>query len=95
MSELANDINRGRKAQEWLNLTEELKFFDTIETELIAGWKTTSARDTEAREKLWQGVQITGRVKNLAVQLVNNGMLAAKELDEFAKGEKRKLFNIV
>jgi hypothetical protein len=50
-------------------------------------------RDTDARERLWQAVNILRKVKDHLAQIVRDGKLAQREIDELA--EKRKRFGIV
>ena len=56
-------------------------------------WKTTPARDTEGREKLWQAVQIVGKVKSHLEAVAANGRLAERQIAEIAARPKR--FGIV
>lgn len=67
--------------------------FAELEASYIAAWKVTPARDTEGREKLWQAVQIVGRVKSHLEGIAANGRLAERQIAEITARPKR--FGIV
>jgi hypothetical protein len=75
-------VARGARAKELLG-SELLKaVFAQIEADYIEGWRRTSARDTDARERLWLAVQVLGLVKDHLVIVANDGKLAQAELDK-------------
>jgi hypothetical protein len=81
---LETAIARGARAKELID-SEVLKdIFARIEDDYIAGWRATSARDTDARERLWLAVQVIGLVKDHLVIIANDGKLAQAELDRLA-----------
>jgi hypothetical protein len=51
-------IARGARAKELLGSELLKEVFAQIESDYIAGWRNTSARDTDARERLWLAVQV-------------------------------------
>ncbi len=67
--------------------------FATLDHDYVKAWRETAARDTDARERLWQAVQIVAKVRDHLANVVNNGKLAQRELAELA--ERRKRFGIV
>jgi hypothetical protein len=69
--------------------------FDTLDRDYVKAWRESYARDTDARERLWQAVQIVAKVRSHLSAVVNNGKLAQRELDELAARERRRLFGIV
>ena len=50
-------------------------------------------RDTDARERLWQAVNILRKIKDHLGKIVRDGKLAQREIDMLT--EKRKRFGIV
>lgn len=81
---LETSIARGARAKELMD-SELLKdIFARIEADCIAGWCATSARDTDARERLWVAVQVIGLVRDHLVIIANDGKLAQAELDRLA-----------
>lgn len=63
--------------------------FATLKATYLDAWEKTGARDTEAREKLWQAVQIVGKVESHLRQVARTGQAARKMLDEIAAKPKR------
>ena len=77
-------ITRGARAKELLGSETLKQVFAQIEANYIEGWRRTSARDTDARERLWLAVQVVGVVKDHLVIIANDGKLAQAELDRLA-----------
>jgi hypothetical protein len=62
-----------------------------LKAEYLKAWEGTGAKDTDARERLWQAYQITGKVESNLKTMVANGKLAANALAEITKfGDPRK-----
>ena len=76
---LQTAIGRGARAQELLRSELLQEMFANLDAEYVAAWRRTPARDTDARERLWQATQVVGKVKD---HLANDGKLAQRELDE-------------
>jgi hypothetical protein len=79
---LEGAIARGARAKELLRSELLKQIFAQIEADYIEGWRRTSARDTDARERLWLAVQVLGLVKDHLVIVANDGKLAQAELDK-------------
>ena len=81
-------ITRGARAKELL--TNELlqEAFARLEADYISAWRQTPARDTDARERLWQAVNIVGKVKDNLTTILSNGKLAQRELDDLIGRDK-------
>ena len=75
-------IARGARAKALMESELLKEVFAQIESDYIAGWRHTSARDTDARERLWLAVQVLGLVKDHLVIVANDGKLAQAELDK-------------
>ena len=67
--------------------------FATLDTEYTKAWRATAARDTDARERLWQAVQIVAKVRDHLTHVVNGGKLAQRELNDLA--DRKKRFGII
>lgn len=63
-----------------------------LEDEYITAWRVTHVNDTNARERLWQAVQIVGKVRDHLGLVMQNGKLAQRELDDIAAKRKRGFF---
>jgi len=83
---------RGARAQRLLDDDLLKEAFETLDRDYAKAWRETAARDTDARERLWQAVQIVGKVRDHLVTVVNGGKLAQRELNDIAG---RKRFGIV
>ena len=81
---LETAIARGARAKELLESELMREVFRQIEEDYVAGWRNTSARDTDARERLWLAVQVLGVVKDHLVIVANDGKLAQAEVDRLA-----------
>lgn len=57
------------------------KQFDYLKQEYIAAWETMPARDTDGRERLWQAVQVVGKVRQHLTTVLNDGKIAKTDLD--------------
>ena len=84
---LQTAIGRGARAQELLRSELLQEVFAKLDTEYIAAWRRTPARDTDARERLWQATQIVGKVKGHLAIIASDGKLAQRELDELVGRE--------
>jgi hypothetical protein len=80
---LNRDINRAAQAQTLLDNDLMKEAFATLEADYIAAWRETSARDTDARERLWQALQLVGKVRGHLTAVVAGGRLAQAEMDQF------------
>jgi hypothetical protein len=81
----------GRAAQAQRLLDDELlqEAFATLDRDYTKAWRETAARDTDARERLWQACQVVGKVRDHLTNLVNGGKLAQRELNDLAERQKR------
>jgi len=75
-------IARGARAKELIGSKLLKEIFAQIESDYIAGWRNTAARDTDARERLWLAVQVLSMVKQHLVIVANDGKLAQAEVDK-------------
>jgi len=64
---------------------------EALDRDYVKAWRATHARDTDARERLWQAVQVVGKVRDHLAHVVAGGRLAQRELDDMAaKAEREK-----
>jgi hypothetical protein len=68
-------------------LTEAL---EALDRDYVNAWRATHARDTDARERLWQAVQVVAKVRDHLAHVVAGGRLAQRELDEIAARAARE-----
>jgi hypothetical protein len=68
-------------------LTEAL---EALDRDYVRAWRATHARDTDARERLWQAVQVVAKVRDHLAHVIAGGRLAQRELDEIAARAERR-----
>jgi predicted metal-dependent hydrolase len=78
---LETAINRGAQAETLLRNELLQEAFAALDAEYIKAWRVTPARDTIAREKLWQAVNVLGKVRDHLGKVVNDGKLAQAEVN--------------
>ena len=86
---LQDAVTRGARADLLLNDELLKEAFTQIERDYIDVWRRSSPRDTDDRERLWQAVNIVGKVRDHLVKVMNDGKLAQRELGEWAAWEPR------
>jgi hypothetical protein len=95
-AKLHSDASRAIRAQQLMDDELFNEALANLEADYITAWKASLLRDTEARERLWQAVQIVGKIKGHFELMVQSGKLAKKQLDEIAQmGERKKIFGVV
>lgn len=86
---LHRDKDRGARAETLLRNELLMEAFAALDAEYVKAWRLTHINDVNARERLFQAVQIVGKVKDHLARVVNNGKLAQRELDELEAKQKR------
>lgn len=83
---LQQQIAEAAQADALLNSPMLKAALDELSAAYIEAWKVTSSKDTEGRERLWQAVQVVGKVRDHMVKVLNNGKLAKDELERLSRG---------
>ena len=78
--ELTKRQTRGARAYELLENETLKQVFAELHDDYLWAWKQTRARDTDARERLWQAIQILGKVQDHLRKLFDDGKIATKDL---------------
>jgi hypothetical protein len=79
-SKLHAATTRAMRAKALLGDELLIEAFDTIEADLIEGWKASNPRDTDGRERVWNALQAVGKVKDFLQNAIANGTIATREL---------------
>ncbi len=82
--------HRGIRAEELLNNSLLQEAFRDIEAEFLKAWRSTKARDTDARERLWQAIHCLGIVHETLKRHVTDGRIAAEDLRRLSRESKAK-----
>ena len=86
---LQRDVVRGARAKALMDDELLQEAFARLEADYIAAWRTSPARDTDARERLWQAVNVLGKIKDHIACVAAGGRLAQRQLDELTKAAAR------
>jgi len=78
------DIARAAQAEALLRNELLQDAFTGLEMQFMDAWRLTQVRDTDARERLWQAVNVVGKVHDALRVHVNNGKLAQRQLEAIA-----------
>jgi len=81
---LNQDIARAAQAEALLRNGLLQDAFTGLEMQFMDAWRLTQVRDTDARERLWQAVNVVGKVQDALRVHVNNGKLAQRQLEAIA-----------
>ena len=82
---LQRDIVRGARAKALMDDELLQEAFAKLEADYIAAWRSTPARDNDARERLWTAVNMLGKVKDHLGRVAADGKLAQRQIDELSK----------
>lgn len=85
---LASDVSKAARAAALLNDDTVKAALAQMRADYIEAWTLTSARDTDARERLWQAVQVVGKFGDHLNSVVANGKLAQAEIDAMTARDK-------
>jgi hypothetical protein len=91
--QLAADLSRSARAQALLSNDLLQDAFVRLEERYLEEWRVTQFRDTDARERLWQAINILRKVKDHLANIVAHGNLAQREIDQLA--QKRRRFGVM
>src|SRR3546814_848596 len=78
-------VSHGYQAMQELERTRDA--FALLKNEYIAAWENTPLRDVDGRERLWQAVQIVGKVENHLGQVIVNGRVAERDMQVLRTGK--------
>ena len=91
---LHREMAAGARAAAALGEVEEA--FARLKAQYVAAWQASGLSEREARERLWQAVQILDRVQAHLRQVAAGGKLAERQLDDVKRlGGRARLFGII
>ncbi len=83
------DLQRAQQVQSLLSSPVLKEAFAALKQSFIKDWEYNT-KPVE-RERLWEAVQIVGRVESMLLAMIADGRLATAQLEELAKlGEKTR-----
>lgn len=81
---IRRQINEMAQSTDLMNNEYLWKQFDYLKQQYMEAWLVTPARDTDGRERLWQAVQVVGKVKDHLRKVLDDGKLAKQDLERLA-----------
>jgi hypothetical protein len=87
---LRNATIRASRAKALLDDDMLQEAFDSLDAAYVKAWRDSDPRDDDGRQRLWQAIQVLGKVRGHLVSVVNNGKLAQAEIDQLVADETRK-----
>lgn len=91
---LHREMAAGARAEAELGTVGEA--FAALKDQYVAAWQKSGLAEREARERLWQAVQIVDRVQQHLRQVAGGGRLAERQLDEIRRaGERARRFGVI
>jgi predicted metal-dependent hydrolase len=78
---LETAINRAAQADALMRNELLTEAFVALDAEYVRAWRVTPARDAIAREKLWQAVNVLGKVRDHLDKIIRDGKLAQAEVN--------------
>lgn len=95
-AKLHKEASRGARAQALIENELLSEALTKLEDEYSAALFTTKPHDQIAREKLYLAVNVTRKVRDHLISVINNGKLAQKQLNDLAaESERKKLLGII
>ena len=73
---------KGAAAEALLNNELLQQSFKALHDEYIENWKITHFKNVEGRERLWQAIQIIGKVEDHLKKMVSDGKIATRDLSQ-------------
>lgn len=84
---LRKDAERAARATRLIDDPLLTEIFTGLEAEYVDFWRgKTAIADVDGRERLWQAVQIIGKVRNQLKTIAADGRMAERELQKLAQG---------
>ena len=71
---------RGAQAQALLENDIFKEAIKTLHDDYIATWKISPVKDVEGKERLWQAVNILGKITDHIAKVIVDGRIASKDL---------------
>lgn len=87
---LHDALIRASQARDLLSNELLSEAFDELEKAYVNFWRTTKVDDDKGREKLFIAVNVVGKVKAHLQNVLSDGSIAKRELDELIARPKKE-----
>ena len=71
---------RGAQAQALLESDIFKEAIKSLHDDYISAWKIASVKDVDGKERLWQAVNILGKITDHIAKVIVDGRIASKDL---------------
>jgi hypothetical protein len=78
------DAGKGLQAKELIENPILVEAFATLERKYLEAWRQSKPADQEERERLWLAVGILGEIQRHLRVVVDNGIIAARDIDKLS-----------
>lgn len=78
------DAGKGSQAKELIENPILVEAFATLERKYLEAWRQSKPADQEERERLWLAVGILGEIQRHLRVVVDNGIIAARDIDKLS-----------
>lgn len=92
-AKLHDELRIATRAGHELELTSG--YFQQLEQDYIKAWRDTSLSQERERERLWQAVQIVGKVRSHLKTLADNRKVVERQIAEITKLGAKRFLGIV
>lgn len=82
--ELSRKQVKGARAKELFENELLQEAFTKLHSEYIDAWKLTHFKNAEGRERLWQAIQIVGKVQDHLKKMISDGKMATRDLAQIS-----------
>ncbi len=80
-------ISRGDRARLLLDDDIFREACAKVEADIIEAWKTWKASDTEGRERLWLGLNMLGKIRQVLSDYATTGRHERRRIEELASSK--------
>lgn len=77
--------NRASRAKALLEDPLLKETFERLDAEYVKAWRESDARDDDARHRLWQAINLIGKVRDHLGIVLANGNLAQAQINQLTK----------
>jgi len=78
------DAGKGVQAKDLIENPILVEAFATLERKYLEAWRQSKPADQEERERLWLAVGILGEIQRHLRVVVDNGIIAARDIDKLS-----------
>lgn len=82
-------VSRAARAKSLLNDELLQEAFAKLDAAYVQAWRDSDPRDNDGRQRVWQAIQVLGKVRAHLTTMVSDGKLAQHEIDDLIARQER------